>query len=563
MQNKRITKIIGAGLALSLAVLPLAGCGKKEATDNPILKEALYGTEYVQQQYSEAPKTVRKNETVYVNLSPEGIVHTVNVTDWIHSDSPQVRVEDISNLEHIYNVKSLTAPVFADGRLYWDMDTTDLYYSGVSKSRPPVEFEIKYFLNGRQISADEIAGQSGEVAIQIRVKNTLKKTVKVMGNNCEITCPMLMVGGMIVPEGSFDNIAVENGSTISDGSKQIVFFAGVPGIDESLGLSKLNISLIDKSFFTDTYTVTATAENFEMGNIMFAVLPLSSVGSFGNGGFTESIDGIKDVLGDLEVIQNAMNGLDAQKLIGLLYGDSNKIEEMMSAVNEAAQLYNENEKMLKVLSKYMTDENMANLDRLINDLNKTDINAILNTINDPAVKALLGVLPQLSQSLAGLGTLANDLNAVMPMLQSLAAEMDDPEIQRSLQNLPETMEKLKKLLAVVNKNKELIDTVSALASGDSASQIEALMNTADKYMGTTQMNDRDMQLLAGKMKEWMTFGGTYNIFTQCMPDTKSSVMFTYKTDAVSAPSKDIKKDRQEKKTDGGNKAVEWLKELFK
>lgn len=563
MQNKRTTKIIGAVLAVTLAVLPLAGCGKQEATDNPILKEELYGTEYVQQQYSEAPKTIRKNETVYVNLSPEGIVHTVNVTDWLHTDSPQVRAEDISDLEHIYNVKSLTDPIYADGRLYWDMDTTDLYYSGVSQKKPPVEFSIEYFLNGTAVSADEIAGQSGEVAIKISVKNTLKKTVKVMGQSCEISCPMLMVGGMIIPEGKFDNIAAENGSTISDGSKQMVFFAGIPGIDESLGLSKTDIKLVDKSFFADTYTVTATAENFEMGNMMFAVLPLASVGSFGNGGFTESIDGIKDVLSDLEVIQNAMNGLDAQKLIGLLYGDSNKIEDMMNAVNEAAQLYSENEKMLKVLSKYMTDENMKKLDKLINDLNKTDINAILDTINDPAVKALLGVLPKLSQSLAGLGTLADDLDAVMPMLQSLGAEMDDPEIQQSLKNLPATMQKLKKLIAAVNQNKELIDTVCNLASGDSASQIEALVNTADKYIGAAELSDREMQLLAGKMKEWMNFGGTYNIFTQCMPGTKSSVMFTYKTDAVSAPSKDIKQEKQEKKTDGENKTSEWFKGLFK
>ena len=45
-----------------------------------------------------------KTETVYINLSADGSVRKVNVTDHLHTEFPQVRVEDASNLRDIQDV---------------------------------------------------------------------------------------------------------------------------------------------------------------------------------------------------------------------------------------------------------------------------------------------------------------------------------------------------------------------------------------------------------------------------------------------------------------------------
>lgn len=560
MFKKRLIKGVSALLAVALIVLAGAGCQKAAVTDNAILNQELGSEEYVQQTYTAQAQNVKKDETVYINTKPDGTVYNVNVTDWIHTDTPQVRVTDVSSLTDIKNVKSLTEPVVENGKIYWDMDTTDLYYSGVTDKEPPVKFTIKYFLDDKEMTAEEIAGKKGNVKIQITAENTLKKKINVDGKEYEITCPMLIAGGTIMTEDTFSNIAIDHGSAISDGAKQIVFFAGVPGMDDSLGLSDLDLSLIDESMYSDTYTISAYTEKFELGNIMFAVMPFSSVGTLGNGGLTDSIDGVKDVLTDIEKIETAMNGLDVNKMIDLLYGDSNKIENIMSAVSEASALYNDNEKLLKVLGGYMTDENIKKIDKLITDLNNTDLDSLANTLSDPALQKLLALLPQLSESISDVTALAQDLEDVMPVFESLAEEMNDPEIQKSVENLPQTLEKLSEILNVMNSNKDLLETFGKLASGDSVEQIEAILDTADKYIGSGSISKEQSESLAGKMKEWLIFGSEYDIFTQRTDDMESTVMFTYKTDAVSASKEESNGAAAQETQDKG--VVAWFKNLF-
>lgn len=560
MRKNTIIKAVSGLLAVVLVGTAAAGCQSESATDNEILNQAQSGEEYVQQTYATAAENVKKDETVYVNTKADGTVYKVNVTDWLHTDTPQVRITDVSNLSDIKNVKSLTTPIEENGKLYWDMDTTDLYYSGVTEEEPPVKFTIKYFLEDEEMTPEEIAGKKGNVKIQIKVENTLTKVITIDDKKYEITCPMLVAGGTIMTEDTFSNIAIDHGSAISDGAKQVVFFAGIPGMNESLGLSDLDISLIDESMYSDTYTITAYTEKFELGNLMFVVMPFSSVGTLGNGGLTETIDDVKDVLTDIEKIETAMNGLDVNKMIDLLYGDSNKIESIMNAVSEATALYNDNEKLLKALGSYMTDENIAKIDKLITDLNNTDLDSLASTLNDPALQTLLSMLPQLSESIASVTDLAQDMEDVMPIFESLAAEMDDPEIKKSVENLPETLEKLNEILSVMNSNKELLETFGKLASGDSIEQIEAILDTADKYVGSGNLSEEQSESLAGKMEEWLVFGSEYDIFTERTEDTGSTVVFTYKTDAVSAPSEETATAQAEETEEGG--IVAWFKNLF-
>lgn len=534
MFNSKAKKAISVGLTVSLLALSFAGCGKQKTTGNEILDDAQGTQTYTQQTYTALAENVKKQETVYINLNTDGTVEKINVTDWLHTDTPQTVIEDVSSLENITNIKTLTPADIRDDKLYWDMDTTDLYYSGTTDKASPINISIHYYLDDVEMSADEIAGKSGNVKIQIDTSSALKKTVTIQGKNYDIYCPLLLVGGMILPEENFSNINIVNGTAISDGSKQIAFFTGIPGADESLGLSALNLSLLN-SIAAESFTITATATNFELGNIMFSAVPLSAVGSIGTGSLPESVDDIKGVLSDFEDVQKALNGLDVNKMISVLYGDSNKFEELIGSVNTAVKLYQENEKLLKTVSTYMTDENLQKLEKLANDLNATDLDAISQTLNDPAVAALLKVLPQLSSSLSEISTLANDLNEVMPILQSLSNDMDDPEIKQSLENMPETLNELQGVLKTIEDNKEILEMVNELSSEDKAAQIDALMKTVNKYTTLDTLSEANQQLLAEKMKEWLTYGNEYDIFTEKTDRMTSNVIFTYKVSAISAP----------------------------
>ena len=220
------------------------------------------------------------------------------------------------------------------------------------------------------------------------------------------------------------------------------------------------------------------------------------------------------MLSDIEDVQKALNGLDINKVVSVLYGDSNKFDELIGSVNTAVRLYRENEKLLKTVSTYMTDENLKKLEKLADDLNKTDLDAISATLNDPAVAALLEILPKLSSSLSEVATLAKDLNEIMPILQSLSNDMNDPEIKQSLDNMPETLNELQGVLKTIDDNKEVLEMINDLSSDDKAAQVDALMKTVSKYTTLDSLPEEKQQLLAEKMKEWLTYGNEYDIFTE-------------------------------------------------
>ena len=562
MNKNSLFKIISLLLALSMIILTFTACGKKEdKIENPILDSEINGTEYKQTQYDKKAKNVKKEETVYINTKPDGSIYNVTVTDWLHTDTPQVYIDDKSTLMDVVNVNTLTKPRVSKNGLIWDMDTTDLYYSGVTKKAPPVTFNIKYFLEGNELTAEEIAGKKGHVAIEISMESSLKEKYMIKGKEYTITCPMLVFGGTILPENTFINIAIDYGTAISDGSKQVVFFAGIPGIDESLGLSELNLSSIDKSIYTNKYTITAYTESFEMGNLMFAATPFSSVGSMGVGGLTDGIDRIKSVLSDVEAVQDTMNSLGLKKIVDLLYGDAGKVEEMLNSVEKASQIYKENEKMLKVFGSYMTDENIEKLNKLIVDLENTDIDALSKTLEDPILKQILHFLPKFSESLKSVSILADDINELMPIFESLSKDIEDPDVKESLENLPETIKELNDIINVLKKNKDLIESISDFSSKDNLEQMESIIDTADKYMNLSELSSEQLKTLADRMKKWITYGSSYKIFTDAPQNASTTVLFTYKTDSIKIPNEEKVTENVEETAD--NKFVSFFKNLFK
>ena len=109
MKTKRLIAML---LAMSMLLTLLAGCGKKndekpENTPEPTQRP----------QYELTDAAVNKEETVYVNVSPDGEVKKISVTDRLHTDMPQVRIEDKSNLSGIQDVKTFSEPVKDNDKL--------------------------------------------------------------------------------------------------------------------------------------------------------------------------------------------------------------------------------------------------------------------------------------------------------------------------------------------------------------------------------------------------------------------------------------------------------------
>ncbi len=109
-------------------------------------------TQRPQYELTDAAVNKRRNG-VYKRISRRRGEKKVSVTDRLHTDMPQVRIEDKSNLSGIQDVKTFSEPVKDNDKLYWDMDSTDLYYSGSTDNAPPMKISVSYTLDGKEIKA--------------------------------------------------------------------------------------------------------------------------------------------------------------------------------------------------------------------------------------------------------------------------------------------------------------------------------------------------------------------------------------------------------------------------
>lgn len=216
-----------------------------------------------------AQSTVNKDESVYVNLNSDGTVTNETVSDWLHSDSSLSEINDTSILKNIKNVKGNEAPVVNGSNLTWKSEKEDIFYQGTTDKEVPLQVKIKYTLDGEEVNPKDIIGKSGKLKINIDFTNRDKKYASIDGKSKVIYTPMTCITAVNLPMEKFENVKVNGGEIICDGSKRIVTFACFPGLKESLNL-KGNLLNID---LPQNLEITADVSNFEMDSVAVTATP--------------------------------------------------------------------------------------------------------------------------------------------------------------------------------------------------------------------------------------------------------------------------------------------------
>lgn len=540
MKAKRIIALLLA--AMMLLCTACSGKGDDTTTTNDGQDE------YIQPSYDTAAGSVTKTETVYVNLKANGDVSKVSVSDWLHTDKSEVYVDDMSDLENITNVKSKVTPVTDGEKLRWNMPDTDLYYSGTTDRELPISVQLKYYLDGKEIKPEDLAGKSGEVKIDIKMINNASKDGFVNGKKHKVYLPMLVVGGMILPEGTFSGVTVKNGQSIGDGSKEIVVFTGMPGFSESLGFSEKDLGDLGGLVIGSEASVTATVENFSLGNLYFAALPIASLNL--DIAAPETVEDLKSTLAALKTFQNALNKIDPDKLLYSMITDKDKVTTLMNTLTKTIEVYKKNQNLVKMLGKYATPENAEAIKTLLESLNDPDVQNALKILADPTVQKLFNKLPGIMEG----------FEAVSPLLNEMQADLAKPEVKAELDNLPETMKTLSEISDTLNANSKEINAIVALLSDDGTDMVNTLLESIDlddfKGIGDKYgdlVSDGDV--LVALAQEWLNYGKDYGLFTKSAEGMKTSLAFILTTESISAP---VEANTDTETTE----AQPWYKKIF-
>ncbi len=291
MKNK-IIKTIAVGLCVALGVSG-AGATVYALTgnlDKDTKEESLTADEKADA--VNAANNVEKDETVYVIAGADGSVEKVIVSDWIKNEIGADKIADKTELSNVETVKgSASYSMDEDNMKVWDAKGNDVYYQGDISKDLPVNLKVSYKLDGKAISAENLAGKSGKVTIRFDYENNQYDYVDINGVQTKMYVPFVMLTGLVMDNDNFSNVEVSNGKMFNDGNRTIVAGIALPGMQENLGIAESKLDV------PDYVEITADAKDFSLSttitvatNEVFSEIDTSKI---------NNIDDLKDKVGQI------------------------------------------------------------------------------------------------------------------------------------------------------------------------------------------------------------------------------------------------------------------------
>ena len=233
-----------------------------------------------------------KDESVYLISDANGNVNKTIVVDHLKNKDKKDTLEDASNLSDIENVKGKETFEQNGDKLTWQAGGNDIYYQGTASEEPPVTQKVTYYLDGKEISPEDLAGKSGKVKIRFDYTNTTSFTETVNGEKQTVSVPFAAITGLVLGDG-FSNVEVTNGKVQANDSSNIVIGYALPGLKDSLGIKDEDLD--DDVNIPEYMEVSADVKDFSLSTAMTFVVNASNYVS-SDGIDTSSLD---DMINDL------------------------------------------------------------------------------------------------------------------------------------------------------------------------------------------------------------------------------------------------------------------------
>ena len=237
-----------------------------------------------------------KDETVYSKMDSNGKNYKTIVSTHIKNTENADLINDLSDLLNVKNTSGDETYTQDGNKFVWNANKNDIYYQGESSKELPIECNVKYELDGKELSASEIAGKSGKVKITLQYTNKEERTVDINGKKVKMYVPFVVVAGTIIENENARNIEVSSGKVVDDGTKTVVVGMAMPGLQESLGLSD------DEVEIPSNVEITMDATNFETSSIMSYVTPKVLEEDD-----LKVFDNLDEIYGQVNTLQTSMN----------------------------------------------------------------------------------------------------------------------------------------------------------------------------------------------------------------------------------------------------------------
>lgn len=395
--KKRINQVLSVGISMVLAssfALPV------KAEENT----------------SAADDSLTKDETVYALLNSDGSVSSVSVSEWLHSDSGLSSVKDNSILNDVVNTKTEIDPVIDGESLTWNTDDHDVYYTGKTDKQLPISVSIDYSLDGVQMSAEDITGKSGELAMTIHVENSTQEKQMVNGKNQDVAVLFPYALLTVLSTDSYSDVKADDALIMNEGKNQIVGYVSVSGASEILDqLNTVDVqSLTDK--IKDSFTISMHVEDATIPSIMLMSLDESDLTDtdIDTGKLDEVQSGIADLQSATKEILDGTSQLaDANVTLDTSMQEfQNKYGEFASGLNSAKNGADSLASGAKQL-----DGGLAQLE--------SGLNAAMDATTEQQIATIAQQLTSASSALTAASSQISSMSSTMSALSSLPQSVKD------------------------------------------------------------------------------------------------------------------------------------------
>lgn len=384
-----------------------------------------------------------KDETVYTNAKSNGEQYQTIVTDHLINEEDEKLLKDMTNLLNIENTSG-DEKFTQDGEsLVWEADSNDIYYKGETDQELPVKLNIKYELDGKEISSDEIAGKSGKVKITISFENKEEHEVQINGKTEKMYTPFVVATGTYINNDNNKNIEVTNGKAIDDGSKTMVVGLTFPGMQESLNIDKDTLEI------PTSIEITMETTNFEMNNIINYTTPKLIEDSE-----LDIFSKLDDIYSKVETLQSASKQIEngAKTLSDGTTTYVEKSEEFNQALNKFS-----NGVSSANTSYSSIDTGIKNLNAQVPDLRlgTKSLSDNLGAVNN-GVKTMSDMLDGSQESMNNLKSGAQNISGG---LTQLSAAMKTTDYTEEINKINSQIDTNKKMITTLNTTTEQLSKV--------------------------------------------------------------------------------------------------------
>ena len=418
-----------------------------------------------------------KTETVYVDANADGSVKKITVKDWLRRNGDG-EIIDFSNLKDIKNTEGDEEYMQnADGTITWENKGEDISYEGTSNQQLPVTTKVTYYLDGKEIEPEDLAGKSGKVKIRFDYTNNESRTVNIDGKDVGVKVPFLAASMLMLPGDKFKNVKVSGGKVMADQDQSIVIGTAFPGLADSLELKDYEATKdID---LKDYVEITADVENFEL-NFTATAISTCGLSDMKDGDLddvNDMIDGVKEMTDASDELVDAMGQLSTGA--GTLQDYLSQYTSGVSQVDAGAQAL---------------AEGLSELDEQVTTLMGSLSAAGSDDTTAQAVTQIQKDLGILQQELGSVTTLAEYVNTIRENVTTAKSELDkinvtDLETEASNQAKEKAKNAVKTAIAETEAStkKDVMDRLKETESYKSltSEQQEELENAVNKASGTS------------------------------------------------------------------------------